>query len=140
MAFSNLTTQIDRIVIRTQDRLLAVTKQALYDTISESQEPRAKGGRMPVVTGFLRLTGIAKLNGIPSGPSRGEKNKTYSWDENTILATISRLKIGDVFYFGWSAIYARKQNARHGFLDAALMNWQKHVNSAIAKFRRKDRA
>lgn len=138
MALINLKTQMDAIVIRTQERMLAVTKQAIYDTLSEAQNPRAKGGKMPVITGFLRRTGISSLNTPPSGPIRGDKDKTYTWSDDSALSVLSRMKIGDIFYFGWSAIYARKQNARHGFLDAALMNWQRNVDAAIAVFRKKD--
>lgn len=138
MALTDLKTQMDAIVIRTEERMLAVTKQAIYDTIDEAQKPRAKGGRMPVITGFLRRTGISSLNTPPSGPIRGDRDKTYTWAEDSVLSILTRMKIGDVFYFGWSAIYARKQNARHGFLDAALMNWQRNVDAAIAVFRKKD--
>ena len=138
MAITDLKTQMDAIVIRTQERLLAVTKQAIYDTAMESQKTRTDGGKMPVITGFLRRTGISSLNTPPSGPIRGERDKTYIWSGDSVLKVLSGMKIGDVFYFGWSAIYARKQNARHGFLDAALMNWQKNVDAAIAVFRKKD--
>ena len=138
MAFINLKTQMDAIVIRTQERILAVTKQAIYDTVMESQKKKTDGGKMPIITGFLRRTGLSSLNTPPSGPIRGERNKTYTWSGDSVLKVLSTMKLGDVFYFGWSAIYARKQNARHGFLDAALMNWQRNVDAAIAVFRKKD--
>jgi hypothetical protein len=138
MAFADLKTQMDAIVIRTEARLLAVTKQAIYDTAMESQKTRTDGGKMPVITGFLRRTGISSLNTPPSGPIRGDRDKTYTWSGDSVLKVLSGMKIGDIFYFGWSAIYARKQNTRHGFLDAALMNWQRNVDAAIAVFRKKD--
>lgn len=137
MAITSLKTQMDAIVMRTEERILAVTKQAIYDTVEQAQEVRPTG-KMPFDTGFLRHSGTSSLNTPPTGPIRGEKAGKYKWSDDTLLSILARMKIGDVFYFGWTAVYARKQEARHGFLESAVMNWQSHVDKAVAVFRKKD--
>lgn len=138
MAFADLKTQMDQIVVRTEKRLLLVTQAAIKNMIIDAQTTKNEGGKMPVDTGFLRATGISSVNVPPSGPIRGEKKKKYTWNGESMVLTFSKFKIGDVFYFGWSAIYARKQNARHGFLDSAIMKWQSFVDAEIAYYRKKD--
>lgn len=141
----NFETQIDKIIINSEARLLAVVRSAIGGVIEDAQNTKAKGGKMPVDTGFLRNTGVAQIGQIPSGPTRGRARKPgevgvlpeYAYDEqngplNIILA---KLKIGDVFYFGWTAEYAKIREAYDGFLESALQNWQRHVDTAVNKFR-----
>ena len=130
-----LETQIDRYIINTEERLLAVARTAIESTVDEAQTSKFKGGKMPIKTGFLRSTGIASLNRVPSGPDRGDKKQSYIWDEGFLITILAQLKLGDIFYFGWTAVYARKQEVYNGFLAGALSNWQKNVDAAVSKFR-----
>lgn len=134
----DLVTQIDTIVIKTKERMLAVVRQSISDVAKEAQTPVAKGGRMRVKTGFLRSSGIASLNSAPSGPRIGDKTRTYSWTGETIASTLAKMKIGDVFYFGWTAHYAKYREAYDAFLETAIQNWQIHVDKAVAHFKNKD--
>ena len=131
-------TDIDRFVINTEERLLSVVQTALLDTINESQTITKEGGRMRFKTGFLRRSGAAALNIIPSGESRGDKTKTYTWDGDSVVKVIKQMKIGDVFYFGWTAHYARYREAFDGFLEGAVQNWQMNVNKAVNYYKNKD--
>lgn len=131
--------QMDKIIINTEARLLAVVKQSLKEMIEEDmQVPTAKGGRMRVKTGFLRSSGVAALNSTPSGPSKGDETMSYEWDGKQLDLTLAKLKIGDTFYFGWSANYAKYREAYDGFLEAGLQNWQLYVNKAVRYFKAKD--
>ncbi len=130
-------TQIDEIVVNTQARLLAVMRTAIKQTVEDAQLSDDYGGRMRIDTGFLRWTGLSSLKGIPSGPGRGEKDKTYIWNGDALNITLAKMKIGDTFYFGWTANYAKYREAYDGFLEAALQNWQTNVNAVVNKFKGK---
>lgn len=138
MAIRDFETQIDDFVINTKERLLAVTRQSISNVVEDAQVPVAKGGRMRVKTGFLRASGGASLNAPPTGASRGEKTKTYVWDGESVNTVLAKMKIGDVFYFGWTAHYAKYREAYDGFLEAAAQKWQSHVDAAVSYFRNKD--
>lgn len=137
-------TQIDNIVVNTQNKLLAVVQQALGDTIEEMNTTVDNGGKMRVDTGFLRNSGVAQINSIPVGPSTGRKRKSgevgilseYS-DDNTgpIGVKLAELELGDIFYFGWTARYAEIREAYDGFLESALSNWQTNVDNAVNKLK-----
>lgn len=134
----DFTTQVDQIIINTQARLLAVVKGAISDVIEEAQTPTAKGGKMRVKTGFLRSTGIASLNAPVSGPDNGDKKAAYAWANDSISLMLLRLNFGDVFYFGWTAKYAKYREAYDGFLESALQKWQIYVDKRVAFYKDKD--
>jgi len=134
----NLVPQLDRIVVNTEARLLAVVRQSISDTVEEAQVPTKKGGKMRVRTGFLRSSGVAALNAAPTGPRKGDPKGTYTWNGDSITAVLAKMKIGDTFYFGWTAHYAKHREAFDGFLESALMNWQNNVDKAVQRFRNKD--
>lgn len=133
-------THIDQIVANTKEKMLDVTKEALSRTIEEMQVPTSKGGKMRVDTGFLRNSAVAEINALPSGVSTGRKRKKgeigilSEYEDDNMGPTgvkIGDLEIGDTFYFGWTANYARIREAYDGFMESALMNWQKHVDDAV---------
>jgi hypothetical protein len=131
-------TDIDRFVANTNQRLLNVVVGAIQSTVNEAQTPRDKGGLMRVKFGFLRASGIATLNVLPSGISHPEKGKTYVWNGEALITVLDKMKFGDVFCFGWVAHYARYREAFDGFLEAAMQNWQKHVDTEVSYYRNKD--
>lgn len=131
-------TQVDEIVINTKERMLAVARQATDDLIEEVQTPVKKGGKMRVKTGFLRRSGLGSLNAPPGGPSKGDKNQKYSWSGSPHQLILAKMQLGDSFYFGWTARYARYREIYDGFLETGLQNWQQHVDKAVSFFRDKD--
>lgn len=140
-AYQGISADIDAIILTTNKRLLAVMRQSISDVINEAQLATKKGGKMRVDTGFLRASGQASLSGMPQGPGRGEPGKEYPYDQRTstggvgatisgtenIIATLGNLQIGHVFYFGWTANYARYRELYDGFLESALRNWGRIV-------------
>lgn len=132
--------QINQFVDKTQQKLLNVARQAISDVIEESQTPVAKGGRMRVDTGFLRSSGVAALEEIPSGPTEGRKRakdeigELYKIDGTSVNIALAKMKIGQTFFFGWTAKYAKVRETYDGFLEAALQKWQNTVDIAIKKF------
>lgn len=142
----DITSDIDRIVADTENRMILVLRDAVSNIIDDAQKPVAKGGKMRVDTGFLRSSGVAELNKIPSGLGRGRARKPgeigvlpeYTYDESKgpVNVVLARLKVGDTFFFGWTANYAKYREAYDGFLETALQNWQSHVDKAVEKLRK----
>lgn len=134
----DLKTQIDEFVINTEARMMAVVRTSISEVIEEAQTPVAKGGRMRVKTGFLRASGVANINAAPSGPSKGDRKGTYTWSGDSLNPILARLKLGDAFYFGWTARYAKIREVYDGFLETSVQNWQTIVNRAVQTWRDKD--
>lgn len=126
---------IDKFVADSQQKMLSVTKNAIQDTIEDAQTPVAKGGRMRVDTGFLRQSGLGQLNAIPRGESKRDRKQRYQWTGDQLQLVLARMKFGDVFYWGWTAEYARIRETYDGFLDAAVQKWSQNVNRQITKMR-----
>jgi len=134
---------IEKFVKKTEARLLATTRFALSDLIQEMQTPIAKGGKMPVDTGFLRSSGAAAINELPSGPTKGRKRSPedavtgelpeYKISGDFVGPVLSRLKVGDDFCFGWTAVYARRQEIYNGFMVSAVKKWGTFVRGAVKK-------
>lgn len=129
----SFTQQVEEMVGDTKEAMVGVVRASIGDVINQAQRAVAKGGRMPVKTGFLRASGRSSLTGWPTGPDRNDKklpfksSETYS-DSSFVRVSLASLDIGDTFYFGWSADYALAINVRYGFLDTALQNWPSIVN------------
>jgi len=118
---------INQWVAQSQARLEAVWKTAAQDIAREVQTPRAKGGRMPVDTGFLRNSFAADINKTPSG------NGETPYTSGPISIVINRAKIGDRVVFGFAAQYSIYMEARYSFLRSAAQNWQQIVDKAAQK-------
>lgn len=129
------TQQIDEFVKKSKDKQLAVIRQSLSDIIDNAQTTVAKGGKMRVLTGFLRASGAASLNAPPKGAIRGDRKKTFIWDGESINIVLAKLKIGDTFFFGWTARYAKHREVNDGFLASALLKWKKIVGANIRKLK-----
>lgn len=131
----SFTTQVDVMIVNTEAKMLAVIQTAITDTVNEMQTPTEKGGKMRVDTGFLRSSGMASLSGLPSGPLEPEKEVSYSWSAGPLATILADMKIGDTFYFGWTANYAKYREAYDGFMEGALMKWQQRIDAAVSKLK-----
>lgn len=140
---SSFTATIEDWVKETEARMLAVTRDSLNVMINDMQQRDSDGGLMRVDTGFLRLTGKAALNTIPSGPSQkpkdapvGQYTGVYdTWDGQTLLAVLMDMKLGDTFYWGWTAAYAPVRETYDGFMDRPMQNWQGYIDSSTNRLR-----
>jgi hypothetical protein len=115
----------------------AVAKEASQGIVEEVTKPRAKGGRMPVLDGFLRNSMAGALNSIPSGegmPDKGYKNTDFDMAPTALV--INKLKAGDRLVLGFTAVYARPMEFKYFFVRSAAQNWPLHVNKAIKKVSR----
>jgi len=119
---------LDKWVTSVQSRVSAVEKQSAQDVIEVAQKPRGKGGNMPVDTGYLRNSGQAKLNSLPSGES-SEANET------AVALVIYRAKPGDKIYFGWTAVYSRAMERKYGYMRLAAQKWDRIVALNAAKLK-----
>lgn len=121
MSFSG---QVDAWALKSKIRMNAVAREACQSLVNEAQTPRAKGGNMPVDTGFLRNSGLGALNKKPSGVASGDNLQATE-------AVILKLQAGDKFYFGWVANYAEKMESRYAFMRLAAQNWDGIVFEAV---------
>lgn len=137
MAIEPLSTQVDRIVVDTEKKMLFVMRTAIDETVQDAQTLKTEGGRMPVKTGFLWQSGLSSLNAPPEGEAVGDWKESYSWVGEQLAVTLQRMKLGDTFYFGWTAFYASVQEVANGFLGAAVQNWQRHVDNAVSLLRKR---
>lgn len=118
-------------VRKTEQRMLAVMRGGILDTVNQSQVTVSNGGRMRVDTGFLRASGRASLQGMPEGNGTrpaDAKPGQYGWDSDSVVATVMAMKLGDTFTFGWVANYAEARELHDGFLVTAAQNWQSNVS------------
>lgn len=129
-AYSTLTADIEDFVRETKERMEAVVRASLNDVVENAQTPVARGGKMRVDTGFLRASGRASIGGWPSGPNIKPTTagpNSFSYDGEAVVATLSKLKLGDTFFFGWTANYAQYRELYDGFLESSLQNWARIV-------------
>ncbi len=108
----------------------AITKESIQDVFEVAQTPKAKGGRMPVDTGFLRnsLTMFLNSTSLTSGVD------SYGF-------AIVGFKLGDTVLGAWTSDYAVHQNygttkfAGNMFMDDAASQWEAIVNRNAKKYK-----
>lgn len=129
-AYGSFAADVEDWVRETNQRVEAVMRASLNDVVENAQTPVAKGGRMRVDTGFLRASGRASVDGWPSGPDVRPNDalpNSYTWNGEAVIAVLSKLKVGDTFFFGWTANYAEYRELYDGFLEGALQHWARIV-------------
>ena len=132
-SYKSFVAEVDEWVKETEKRLDAVMRLSVQDVINEAQLPVAKGGRMRVDTGFLRASGRASINGMPSGTAVRENDGKGAYDDGTappntsVTLALSQFTVGKTFYFGWVANYAKYRELYDGFLEGATRNWSRIV-------------
>jgi hypothetical protein len=129
-AYSNLTADIEDFVRKSEERMVALMRASINDVTENAQTPVAKGGRMRVDTGFLRASGRASIGGWPSGPSVKPTTagpNSFSYEGQVAVAALAKMKMGDTFFFGWTANYAQYRELYDGFMEGALQHWARIV-------------
>lgn len=127
--------QVNEHIRKSKARMEAVVKTAAQAVVNDASTPVAKGGRMPVDTGFLRNSLSAAIGTMPQGPS--DPMVEGQGDLDAVSLVIANMKAGQTLYMGWSAAYSRPMEARYGFRDAAAQKWQQHVNAAVEEAKRR---
>lgn len=151
----NFSAQVHDIIRRNTRLMTAVVQESTQDLINETQKPKGKGGKMPLDTGFLRASGRLSLTGVPTGPTRpatkaapkikglrgaakrSHEAKRARSNVSADSVSVGGVELGGSIYWGWTAIYARRQELKNGFLSSNLRNWQKFVDGAVRKLRDK---
>ena len=123
--------QVDAWVAATKERTEAVTKKSIERTVEFMQRPVARGGNMPVLTGYLRNSLLGSTSSMPA-----MRENATSEAESIVLALVG-LKMGETFYAGYTASYsahveygARGRPARR-FVGLAAERWQTTVNEVV---------
>jgi len=128
---------VRRFGIRYQKRLRAVARTSIQDLVEIAQVPKGDGGRMPIVTGFLRASIQAALHTMPAGPTQGKKNAKYTRQVAGEPVATALLRYdpttSDRFFVGWTANYARHMDARNSYLSSAVERWDQIVTRAAKK-------
>lgn len=135
-----LVADIEDFITKSEDRLLAVMRGSLRDMCLDMQKPTGAGGRMRVDTGFLQQSGGASLDGFPVGPSKRPRDAVkgqFTFDITSLDSALLNMKLGDTFFWGWTAEYAPIREVYDGFMDTALQNWQGYVTTNSERFRGK---
>ena len=133
MAAQTLSFQLDKWVKKTELRIETVSKESLQRLYSECQTPVFKGGNMRVDTGFLRNSGTAEIGGLPSGPDKNTGTQMPEWNNSAVIAVLSRMKIGQTIFFGWTANYAIHRENKDGFMRRSVQNWPQIVAQVTAE-------
>ena len=119
---------LDQWTKKTEKRIDAVMKDATQSVVAVAQQTKAKGGRMPVITGNLRNS----LQSSIAGGASGEGKESY-------IMVAGNMKGGDLATFTWTAEYAAAVNngnrGRPGahFVEGAVDQWPAIVRASIAK-------
>jgi hypothetical protein len=128
--------QLEHYAKTYKKRTRAMAKMSVQRTVELAQTPEAKGGKMPVVTGFLRNSIAANIGSMPMGPT--EKGEGFSFQAETVAPVLARWDPGDeALFVGWTANYARYVEFYRGFMKGATDRWPKTVKlmAEIARHR-----
>lgn len=128
--------QVGAFASKTKERMTAVRNAAVERTIEEMQTPVAKGGNLPVDTGFLRaslqVTTGAPIPAVQPNPGAG----SFSYSGQQVVTVLSGAPLDAVIYAAYGANYAVFQEygarGRPGrrFVALAAQNWTRNVEEA----------
>jgi hypothetical protein len=141
--------RVDEWVRATKQRQTAVFRDSCQRVLAEMQKSTAKGGNMPVDTGNLRNSLLGSTSEVPV--MRDEKTAT---EDQVVLSldveipppvelTIAKLELGDTFYAGYTANYARDRHYMNTDMpggmwrDLAVQRWPEFVNASARDLRRR---
>lgn len=127
--------KVNSDVLGTRKAMVAVFRESAQRTIALMQTPVAKGGNMPVKTGFLQASGQAVLNGAPTGlvDNPDPVSGSFAWDAGAAALVIAGAELNDVITFAYTARYAAAQNygsggmRGHMFVDLAAQQFPQTV-------------
>ena len=120
-------------VEKANKRALAIFRDSAQRLGEEANKPEARGGKMPVDTGFLRNSFVASKDGMPTKQSL------------PLPLVLISVQLGETVYVGWTAKYARRMEfgfegadklgrtysqAGKGFMRSAAQRWPQIVNES----------
>lgn len=143
--------EVSAFRLKCEERLRVTAQVAVQETISIAQrvgpsvgnpDVQNEGGRMPVVTGFLRASLQGAVGSMPSGPSANPGGAEYPVGAQVAGEPVSVALLrwnpntGEPFFAGWTANYARYMEAYYGFLRGATELWDQTVEEAATQVKK----
>lgn len=128
MAQQSFQAQVDKWVLETRQRMIAVFRTAAQFVIEDVIE------RTPVDTGYARASWTVSLDGPM--PMRGAKGDGYQAPPYSL--SIAGADLGDTIYLSAVANYmtylehGHSQQAPNGMVRLAAQAWPTHVAKAVA--------
>lgn len=129
--------QVSAFCRETPERMNAVWRMAVQDTVEIMQTPVGAGGNMPIDTGFLRNSIAANHGKQPaSGLRRKPADGVFSYDASDINLTImsaTPMEGLTVLYTAEYAIYVEmgaRGRAGRRFVGLAVQRWLQIVAAA----------
>lgn len=129
-------------IARAKDLMKAVRDDAAMETVAIMQTPGPSkanpggggGGAMPIDTGFLRASLVARVGlDVPTLTRAPDGDVAFSYDAGAVNLTIIGADIETPITAAYSAIYARKQEMNYGFVRLAAQRWPQTVAASVAK-------
>ena len=146
MAQGSFSAQVRGWVTEKKARMVAVRNESAQRLIEIMQTPVAKGGNMPVDTGFLRnslkaTVGTANFSTVanPGGAL------SFSYDGGEVALVIAKAEINDTIEAVYTANYARVANyggdnrAPRLFVNLAAQQWPQIVAQVAAEAEARNR-
>ena len=131
---TNFGKEIERLAEKYKKRFRAVSKGSVEKTIEIMQTTKGNAGRLPLDTGFLRASLGANIGSMPSGESVNPGGSfSYTGTATSVALLKWKPERGEVFYAGYTAMYARFMEAENGFLRGAVELWPRTVNEVAQK-------
>lgn len=124
---------VDAWTRKSKQRATAIFRESAQRLVDEVQTPIARGGHLPVDTGFLRASFRVSLDGMPFGAAQNPGTGSFAYDEGAVSLRIAGAEIGDTIWGGWSANYAPYMEFKYGFLESAAQGWSGIVRQVVAE-------
>ena len=129
---------VDAWTRATRARMDAVRKEAVQRTIEVMQTPVAKGGNLPVDTGYMRSSLLVSIgDALPPLTDKPEGGGSFTYNGGQAALTIARSQIEDTITAAYGAKYAPHQEygsrGRPGrrFVALAAQQWPRIVEETI---------
>lgn len=131
MAVTNksFSSAVDAWTRKSEDRMERVFRESCQRLINEVQ------GNVPVDTGYLRSSSVA-TEGAPTpmrADAKGQKGQTYTFVFGQTATVLAGLKVGQTFFFCYTAVYARVVEFRRGYVRLAAQKWKSIVREVVAE-------
>lgn len=141
MASNSFSAKVDDFVHKSLELLDAVAKESIERFADEANTPIAKGGNLPVDTGFLRNSIVVTLHTPTDQVTFKEGDEPVGYSANYEV-TIQGMDLGDSIYAIWTANYARYVHDGVGgrpgrqWVTLTGQRWQTIVNEVVSEVRR----
>lgn len=110
------------------DAMETILKASTQDVIGIMLTPKARGGRMPVLDGYL-INSLASSENGTFAVSKGTPDKTGADSEASVLMAINNMALGKTTYFAFTAGHSAIQE-----LGGEIIQGNHYAGSAAAQW------